>query len=67
MFNDHCRANNYSKYRYNPDFYMGPFAQHGITVLQKETRVYHGSRKTCTFYTGVDLAANIAMEQYDDL
>lgn len=54
-FNEHCRENNYNKHRFNPDFYMGPFAQHNIKVQYKETKVYEGAKKTGTYFLGVDL------------
>ena len=55
-FNDHCKENNYSKHRFNPDFYMGPFAQHGIKVQRNVRKLYNGRNTTGTYYIGVDLA-----------
>ena len=54
LFNDHCRDNNYTKQRFNPDFYMGPFAQYNITVCKNVKRVYHGKVITGTFFNGID-------------
>ena len=57
-FNEHCKDNNYNKNRFNPDFYMGPFAQHNIKVKYKETQIYEGNKKTGTYFMGVDLRSS---------
>lgn len=56
MFNDHCKDNNYSKHRFNPDFYMGPFAQYGINVERNSVKMYNGQTKRATYFIGVDIA-----------
>jgi len=66
-FNQHCRSNNYSKYRYNPDFYMGPFADNNIKVLHKVSKTYNGSKKTGTYYQGVDLVFGEETNEFIDL
>ena len=55
-FNDHCKENNYVKHRFNPDFYMGPFAQYGIKVERNTKRMYNGRNRSGTYIVGVDLA-----------
>lgn len=37
QFNAHCIANNYTKPRFNPDFYTGPFTQFGIVLKKNHT------------------------------
>ena len=56
LFNDHCRANNYIKQRFNPDFYMGPFAQYNISVMKNVKKVYNGKLINGTFFSGIDVA-----------
>jgi phage/plasmid-associated DNA primase len=66
-FNDHCKENNYAKHRFNPDFYMGPFAQYGIKVERNCRKFYNGQNRNGTFYVGVDLAdLDIAMDFNED-
>ena len=61
-FNGHCADNNYSKPRFNPDFYTGPFTQFGITIKKNHEfywppRGQPGSRKLSgTAFIGVDVA-----------
>ena len=61
-FNGHCADNNYSKPRFNPDFYTGPFTQFGITIKKNHEfywppRGHPGSRKLSgTAFIGVDVA-----------
>ena len=40
LFNTHCNDNNYSRHRFNPDFYMGPFYQKNITVQLASRKKY---------------------------
>jgi hypothetical protein len=61
QFNVHCMDNNYSKPRFNPDFYTGPFTQFNITI-KKNHQFYWpppgtpGSKKmTGTAFVGVDV------------
>ena len=59
-FNSHCVDNNYSKPRFNPDFYTGPFTQFGISIVKKNTFFWppegcRGSKQiTGTAFMGVD-------------
>lgn len=55
-FKDHCIENNYSRHRWNQDFYMGPFAQQNISILKNDTRSYRGQIVPGPFVLGVDLA-----------
>lgn len=63
-FNDHCKENNYAKHRFNPDFYMGPFAQYGIKVERNVRKQYNGRYRNGTFYVGVDLADLETVENF---
>ena len=66
-FNDHCKENNYAKHRFNPDFYMGPFAQYGIKVERNSRKLYNGRNRSGTYIIGVDLAdLDIAEDFADD-
>jgi hypothetical protein len=55
LFNDHCRNNNYTKQRFNPDFYMGPFAQYNITVCKNKRKEYNGKIVSGTFFYGINI------------
>lgn len=55
-FNEHCRANNYEKHRFNPDFYMGPFSQHNITAEHGVSKEYNGGIRKDTYFVGLDIA-----------
>ena len=61
-FNEHCRENNYTKPKFNPDFYMGPFSQHGVKVIHNEVREYEGCRRRGTYLVGMDIS-----NSYEDL
>lgn len=41
LFNQHCQENNLGRYKFNPDFYAGPFSTRHITVIT-ENRTYNG-------------------------
>ena len=56
LFNQHCLENNYSRHRFNPDFYVGPFSQTGIYVDSKTKRKYDGKTSGGTFFIGVDIS-----------
>ena len=67
-YNIHCRESNYSKHKFNPDFYMGPFAQYNIKVTGKEKRMYNGSVYNCVWFQGVDISsASLIDEEPDDI
>jgi GTPase SAR1 family protein len=65
-FNDHCKENNYAKHRFNPDFYMGPFAQYGIKVERNVRKLYNGRNRNGTFYVGIDLADLDIAENFNE-
>ena len=65
-FNDHCKENNYAKHRFNPDFYMGPFAQYGIKVERNTRKLYNGRNRSGTYIIGVDLADLEAVEDFEN-
>ena len=65
-FNDHCRDNNYKPPRWNQDFCMGPFSQHGITLEKNTARSYQGTVVSGSFLCGVDMFLGNA-HTYDDL
>jgi phage/plasmid-associated DNA primase len=65
LFNAHCVDNNYTRHRFNPDFYMGPFYQKNITVQlasRKKYPIENGRNVTENFFIGVD----VKREQVDD-
>jgi hypothetical protein len=57
MFNQHCVENNLGKYRFNPDFYAGPFSSRELEV-RNETRVYNGTAYAAQpFIFGLDIVS----------
>jgi hypothetical protein len=70
LFNEHCSENNYSRSRFNSDFYIGPFSQKQITVVKKETKRYpftNGRNVTGTFFFGVDVIKELYDQEFDDV
>lgn len=63
-FNDHNKANNYTRQKWNQDFYMGPFAQYNISVVKNDSRSYNGRIRSGTFFVGLDMITN--SDIYDD-
>jgi hypothetical protein len=54
-FNSHCQENNLGRFRFNPDFYAGPFSSKDITV-RTDTLTYDGRMYTAQpFIFGVDI------------
>ena len=41
IFNQHCQENNLGKFKFNPDFYVGPFSAKNLEV-RTEARTYKG-------------------------
>jgi hypothetical protein len=41
LFNQHCQENNLGKFKFNPDFYAGPFSSRQLEVVT-EARTYKG-------------------------
>jgi len=41
IFNQHCQENNLGRFKFNPDFYMGPFSSRDIEV-RSEAKTYKG-------------------------
>jgi len=57
QFNQHCRENNLGTFRFNPDFYAGPFSSRELEV-RVDSRVYNGQAfSTQPFIFGLDLNA----------
>jgi hypothetical protein len=55
LFNQHCSENNLGKFKFNPDFYAGPFSSKNLEV-RTETRVYQDQVYSATsFVFGVDV------------
>ena len=55
IFNQHCQENNLGKFKFNPDFYAGPFSSRGLEV-RKEAQTYKGRAYTCQpMIFGVDI------------
>jgi hypothetical protein len=41
QFNQHCRENNLGTFKFNPDFYAGPFSSKELEV-RVESKIYQG-------------------------
>jgi hypothetical protein len=65
VFNQHCVENNLGKWRFNPDFYAGPFSSRELEV-RNETRVYNGTAYAAQpFIFGLDIVtANNIVDTY---
>jgi hypothetical protein len=57
-FNAHCAENNLGRFKFNPDFYAGPFSSRDITV-KNHTGVYNGKPfKDQPFIIGLDIVVD---------
>jgi hypothetical protein len=66
MFNQHCQENNLGRFKFNPDFYAGPFSTRHITVLT-ESRVYGGKPyQMQPFVHGLDIVQDSATTDFAD-
>lgn len=55
QFNQHCRENNLGTFKFNPDFYAGPFSSKELDV-RVESKLYRGQAyATQPFIYGLDL------------
>jgi hypothetical protein len=55
QFNQHCRENNLGTFRFNPDFYAGPFSSKELEV-RIESKIYQGQAfSTQPIIYGLDL------------
>lgn len=55
QFNQHCRENNLGTFRFNPDFYAGPFSSKELEV-RVESKIYQGQAfSTQPIIYGLDL------------
>ena len=65
VFNQHCQENNLGRWRFNPDFYAGPFSSRELEV-RTDTRDYNGEKyQAKEFVFGVDIvAANNIVDSY---
>lgn len=50
-FNQHCNDNNYTKHRFNKDFYSGPFSSFNVKVIKDDKRRYPA--EIGKFYNGM--------------
>ena len=58
QFNQHCKENNLGTFRFNQDFYAGPFSAKELEV-RTESRIYNGATyATQPFIFGCDLLAS---------
>jgi hypothetical protein len=65
MFNQHCQENNLGRFKFNPDFYAGPFSGRDITV-KMETATYNGKPYVMqSFVQGLDMVQE-AVDFSDD-
>jgi hypothetical protein len=55
MFNQHCIENNLGKFKFNPDFYAGPFSSRDITVRSESTTYNGRAYASQPFVFGLDL------------
>lgn len=68
-YNEYCRENNFTKHKFNSEFYNGPFSDFNIKVERKSRRAYpinSDNFKVGTFYVGVDIAGGAEPEHSDD-
>jgi hypothetical protein len=57
QFNQHCRDNNLGTFKFNQDFYAGPFSARELEV-RVDSRIYNGnSYSTQPFIFGLDFLA----------
>ena len=60
IFNQHCQENNLGRFKFNPDFYAGPFSSRHITVVT-ESRTYNDKPYMLQpFIHGLDLVQDTA-------
>ena len=65
MFNQHCIENNLGKFKFNPDFYAGPFSSRDI-IVRTESMTYKGrAYASQPFVFGLDLVQD-TVEFSDD-
>lgn len=68
-YNEYCRENNFTKHKFNSEFYNGPFSDFNITVERKTKRRYPPSGdniRVCTFFIGVDICGSMTEDKSDD-
>jgi hypothetical protein len=53
-FNQHCSDNLLGKFKFNPDFYAGPFSSRSLEV-RKEAKTYRGNAALTEYIFGVDI------------
>jgi hypothetical protein len=54
-FNQHCNENNLGRFKFNPDFYAGPFSSRQLEV-RTEARNYNGNKLSAQpFIFGIDV------------
>jgi Family of unknown function (DUF5906) len=65
IFNQHCQENNLGRWRFNPDFYAGPFSSRELEV-RTDTRTYNNQAYCAQpFIFGVDIvSANNIVDTY---
>ena len=66
IFNQHCQENNLGRFKFNPDFYAGPFSSRGLEVIT-EARTYKGRAYPIQpFVCGIDIVDD-TLQFSDDL
>lgn len=68
LFNHHCMENNYTKPRFNSDFFTGPFTQFGISIKTGEHTwppegLAGSKRRNGKYFSGVDIKHEIDSPQ----
>jgi hypothetical protein len=59
QFNQHCKENNLGTFRFNQDFYAGPFSARELEV-RVESRIYNGQTyATQPFIFGIDIQVDL--------
>ena len=66
IFNQHCTEGNLGKFKFNPDFYAGPFSSRDINVVS-EARTYKGrAYPPQPIIVGIDVVDEAALAFTDD-
>ena len=66
-FNQHCQENNLGRFKFNPDFYAGPFSSRQVEV-RTEARTYNGNKLSSQpFIFGIDVVEEKIQLAGDDV
>jgi hypothetical protein len=66
IFNQHCQENNLGRFKFNPDFYAGPFSSRDLSVAS-EAKTYKGrAYPPQPMIMGIDVVDDAALAFTDD-